>query len=180
MEQTSVDSTARRIKRLSGIVWVLLLLVVVNLVVSLLALFSPALLTKRIIAMLPQQFASSETTAPEAYNNFHDWPLEKQIQTASVIAIGKWQKSDSTLKCIISEVLKHAPNTAFYYKVGAEFRPGNQRVKDNTSYGDGQIMFFVGSPASFRYAMSFSGDRIAGMGDMPINELRELIRKSAQ
>jgi hypothetical protein len=179
-EPSPTDGTAKSVKRLSLAVWILAMVVAANLIVSILALLSPALLTKRIMATLPEHFASSQSPSPEDYNSLHDWPVEKQIALASVIAVGKWRKSDSTLRCIISEILKQAPNTTFYYKVGDEFRPGNQRVKDDTSYGDGQIMFFVGSPASFRCAMSFSGDRIAGMGDMPISELRELIRKPAQ
>lgn len=40
-----------------------------------------------------------------------------------------------------------APNTAFYYRVGDEFRRGSEQIRDNTDYGNGQILFFVGSPA---------------------------------
>ena len=122
----------------------------------------------------------SEPVRFDEFNNFHDWPVEKQVQAASVIAIGKYQKSGDTLKCMISEILKQKPDAAFYYKIGDEFRPGSQVMRDNTTYGDGQIIFFAGSPASFRYSCGFTGDRIRGMGGMPLSELRELIRKSKE
>jgi hypothetical protein len=135
-------------------------------------------MTQRWLRTAPHEFASSEIMAPEEFNNFHDWPVEKQIQTASVIAIAKYQKSDSTLKCIISEILKQKPGTAFYDKVGDEFPHGNQHIRENTTYGDGQIIFFTGSSATFRYSCSFTGDRVGGLGDIPLNRLRELIQKS--
>jgi hypothetical protein len=174
------DRLERSVNRLSIAIWVLIILVAANLVIALLALFSPALLTKRTMAALPEQFASSESLRPDEYNSFHDWPVEKQIASASVIAIARWQKSDSTLKCFISEIVKQTPNTTFYYKVGDEFRQSNRRLENNTSYGDGEIMFFTGSPASFRFSTTLKDDRIIGMDDMPLTELRELIRKSKQ
>ena len=130
------------------------------------------------MAALPEQFPSSESLRSEDYNNFHDWPVEKQIASASVIAITKWQTSDSTAKCIISEIVKQAPNTTFYYKVGDELRQQSRRLENNTSYGDGELVFFTGSPASFRYSTTLRDGRISGMGDLPVTELRELIHKS--
>ena len=176
----AIDRLGRSVNRLSIAIWVLIILVAANLVIALLALFSPALLTKRMMAALPEQFASSESLRPDEYNSFPDWPVEKQIAAATVIAIARWQKSDSTLKCFISEIVKQTPNTAFFYKVGDEFRQGNRPLENNTSYGDGEIMFFTGSPASFRFSTTLKGDRIIGMGNMPLTELRELIRKSKQ
>ena len=41
--------------------------------------------------------------------------------------------------------------------------------------GDGQLMFFVGSPASFRFSTSFYGERLAGLGAMPIDLRRRQI-----
>ena len=97
-----------------------------------------------------------------------------------MIALATYQKSGSTLKCIISEILKHSPDTAFYYKVGDEFRNGSHRVTEGTDYGDGQVLFFTGSPARLEIAVAVHGDRISGMGDMPVSMLREHIRSSTQ
>jgi hypothetical protein len=37
-------------------------------------------------------------------------------------------------------------------------------------------MFFVGSPAEFRFSTSFNGDRLSGLGEMPIEMLRGKIK----
>jgi hypothetical protein len=169
----------RCIRRLSIAVWILAIVVVLNLIVSILALISPAFLSKRIMEIIPQQFAISEGSTIDEFNSFHNWPVERQIEKSSVIALAKWEKSGSTLKCIISEILKQTPDTKFYYKVGDEYRAGSRPIQNNTDYGDGEIMFFTGSPASFRFSTGFRGDRLTGLGDMPIAELRALIRKSS-
>ena len=81
---------------------------------------------------------------------------------------------------VVSEILKQAPDTTFYYKVGDEFRPGNQRVSGNADYGDGQVLFFTGSPATLESAVAYRGDRITAMGDMRISDLREFVQKTTQ
>lgn len=138
-------------------VWVLGTVVAVGLVVSFLTLCS---------------------SLSDPYNSFGNWSPEKQVEAASVIAVGEWQKSGSTLKCIISEILKQAPNTAFYYKVGEEIRAERRPVRENIDYGDGEVMFFTGSPPTHRFSASIRGNRISGMGDMPMDELRRLIHQS--
>jgi hypothetical protein len=176
-EPSPNNPTARSIKRLTVAVWALAIIAAAQLAFSVLAMLFPSFVTQRWLRSGPHEFSSPEITSEE-FNGFHDWPVEKQVQAASVIAIGKYQKSDSTLKCIISEILKQKPGAAFYYKVGEEFPHGNQHIRENTTYGDGQIMFFTGSPATFRYSCSFAGERIGGLGDMPMSQLRELIQKS--
>ena len=42
--------------------------------------------------------------------------------------------------------------------------------------GDGEVVFFTGSPAMMQLAMSYSEDRIRGLGDMPLALLREKAR----
>ena len=172
--------TSRSLNKLTIAVWALVIVTVAQLSFSAVALFFPSVVTKRWNGAMLDRTGPSEPVRFDEFNNFHDWPVEKQIQAASLIAIGKYQKSGDTLKCIISEILKQKSDTAFYYKVGEEFPHGNIHIQNNTKYGDGQIMFFTGSPASFRYSCSFTGDRIGGLGDMPMSKLRELVQKSQQ
>jgi len=174
------NSTARSINKLTIAVWALVIVTAAQLTFYVLALLFPSVVTRQWLQSGPHEISSSVTSSPEEFNNFHNWPVEKQIQSSTVIAIGKYQKSGDTLKCIISEILKQKPGTAFYYKVGDEYPRGNMHVRSDTNYGDGQIMFFTGSPPSFRYGCSFTGERVGGLGDMPMSELRELIRKSKQ
>ena len=151
------DRATRKIKRLSVAVWILAILLCGTLLVSFVVF----------------------RTVSTAMSEFSHLSPEKQVQSSTVIALATYEKSDSTLKCVISEILKHAPDTA-YYKVGDEFRSGSHRTSEGTDYGDGQVLFFTGSPARLEIAVAVHGDRISDMGDMPVSMLRELIRSSTQ
>jgi hypothetical protein len=150
------EATQQKIKRLSVTVWVLGMLLAVTLLVSFVLVRSLSVIG----------------------SDFDRLPPEQRVRTASVIALAKWERSGSTLRCVISEILKRAPDTAFYYKVGDEFRPGNQRATENTDFGDGEILFFTGSPARLELITAYRGDRITGLGDMPLSTLREIIGTS--
>lgn len=150
------DPTQRKVKRLSAVVWVLAILLCGTLLVSFVIVRSLSI----------------------ARSEFDRLSPEERIHSASVIALAKWQRSGSTLRCVISEILKQTPGTKFYYKVGDEFSRGNQRATENADFGDGEILFFTGSPARLEETIAYRGDRITGLGDMPINVLREIIRTS--
>ncbi len=152
------DPATRKIKRLSVAVWILAILLCCTLLVSFILL----------------------RTVSTAMSEFSHLSPEKQVQNSTVIALATYEKSDSTLKCVISEILKHPPDTAFYYKVGDEFRSGSHRPSEGTDYGDWQVLFFTGSPARLQIALAVHGDRISGMADMPVSTLRQLIRSSTQ
>lgn len=107
-------------------------------------------------------------------------PPEKKVRAASVIALARFEKSGTTLRCVITEILKHAPNATFSYRVGDEFRNGNVQIRDDTDHGDGEILFFVGSPAEHCASVAYSGDRLRSTREMPITQLRDMIRDAAQ
>jgi hypothetical protein len=105
---------------------------------------------------------------------FHDLNAEEQIQKASVIALAKYEKADDgKMKAIITEFLKKNPNTEIYYNVGDEYTSSSYYPSDKHGHGDGVVIFFVGSPAEMRMSMSYRGDRITGLSDIPIKLFRE-------
>lgn len=178
-EPIKTDSETSSIRKLTIAVWILCILTTINICLSLFGAFFSGAVTKHTRDSLRNDaFPSSTATYEDQYKDFHEWTLEQQIQKASVIAIARYEKENGRLKCVISEILKQAPGTRFYYKVGTEYRPGSLYPRKDTVYGDGQVIFFTGSPASMRYSCSFEGDRIGGLGDMPIEMLREAIRKA--
>ena len=177
-EPIQTDSNAGSIRRLTVAVWILCVLTIINCGLSLFGLLYPWAVAKRIRASLHERAPLSSATYEDQYADFHEWPLERQIEKATVIAIARYEKEGGRLKCVISEILKQTPDTKFFYKVGDEYRPGSHYLKDDVMYGDGQVMFFTGSPAMMRYSCSFEGDRITGFGDMPIETLRETARKA--
>jgi hypothetical protein len=165
------------IRRLTLAIWILIVLVVINIGVSLFGALLPPAIAKRLTASLPESFAPEFTAIQDNYAGFSDWPLEKQIAEASVIAVAKYEKDGDRYKAVISEILKKGPDIKFYYKVGEEYAQGGYYPKEGTRYGDGQIIFYTGSPASMRYSCTFDGDRIAAFGDMPFETLRKMINE---
>ena len=157
MTAQPIDRTDRKVRRLTAAVWLLSGIIAIG-------VFTVAV-----------QFCSWSNPCASL-----DGPPEKKIRAASVIALARYEKSGSTLRCVIAEILKQAPNTAFYYRVDDEFHHGNTEIRENTDYGDGQILFFVGSPAEHCYSVAFSGDRLRRMGEMPITQLRQIIHDSSQ
>jgi hypothetical protein len=104
---------------------------------------------------------------------FYELPLEERIKQASVIAVARYEAAeDGRMKAVLKEFLKQDDQAAFHYQIGDEYAPSSYYPKQGASYGDGIVIFFEGSPAIMRSSMSYSGDRIPGLGDMPVELLR--------
>ncbi len=161
------------LKRLTIAVRILCALTTLNILATAFVMFSPAIQQKRLQSIMRNKTFS--TVIKDRYAGFHDWPVKKQIQTASVIVIARYETEGKKLKCVISEILKKAPDTDFYYQVGDEYERGSHYMRADTTYGDGKIIFFTGSPASMKYSCSFTGDRVMSLGGMPFDELRETV-----
>jgi len=173
------DPIIRAIRRLTFAVWALTAVMAGFLAIYLIAYIpglSPSFAT----------VASTESVSPAAppkvdplyANNFYQWPVEKQIAAASVVALAKYQKDGDRTKCVVSEILKQAPDTKFYYNVGDEFPQCSHYPKAGEDRGDGQVVFFVGNPAQFRFSSAIRGNRISGLGDMPVDLLKKQIGES--
>ena len=80
------------------------------------------------------------------------------------------------MKAIITEFLKNEPSVNFSYKVGDEYKNSSYYPIENRSHGDGVVIFFTESPASMQMSITYTGDRIAGLADIPI----ELFRKKCK
>lgn len=106
--------------------------------------------------------------------DFHELPLDEQITQASVIALTRYEPSpDGKMRAVIREFLKQDPNTIIHYKVGDEFTSGAYYPSQGRDYGEGTIIFFVGSPAAMRMSVTYSGDRIQGLADIPVALFRK-------
>jgi len=108
---------------------------------------------------------------------FHELPLEEQIKKASVIALVRYEKADDGKnKAIIKEFLKKDEGTTIYYNFGDEYPEGSFYPTEGRGQGDGMIIFFVGSPATMRMSVTYTGDRIHALGDLPM----ELFKKKCE
>lgn len=175
METPERDSSVRALRGLTIAVWALTAVMAVFVTLYLVAYipsftFSSVNLTRSTVAESERPLGSFTR-----YPDFHAMPLEKQIEAASVIAIARYERESERNKCVLSEILKQAPGTEFHFKLGDELRHCSHNVKPSESRGDGQLMFFVGSPADLRFSRTFFGERLAGSGNMPISLLRKQI-----
>jgi hypothetical protein len=173
IEDTTPSTAA--IRKLTAAVWVLALALLVNALAIFGGYFVPALLAQRVAASF--SLGNGDFSSPDEFNDFHAWPIEKQIQKASVIAVATYKNEDGKLKAVISSILKQAPNTHFYYKVGDEYAPESRYPRESATYGDGQVMFFTGSPAMMRYSVSYSAGRIGGLGDLPLDKFGDMVKE---
>ena len=112
-------------------------------------------------------------------SNFHELPIEEQIERSSAIVLAKFEKAeDGAQKAIVTDVLKLKPGTVFHYKVGDEYPDGRRYPRQEGFSPEGLVVFFEGSPASTRMSMTFSGDRIGSLGDMPMALFKQKCAKS--
>jgi hypothetical protein len=174
METSAQDSIVRALRRLTIAVWALTAVVAVFVGMYLVAYFSA--FSQFSSAVSESRHIPAALSKLEArYSDISELPLEKQIEVSSVIVITKYQKEGDRNKCVIAEILKLVPGTKFHYSVGDEYRQCSHYPKVGESHGDGQLMFFVGNPAQFRYSSTFNGERLSGLGDMPFDMLRKQI-----
>ena len=178
VEPTERDPIVRALRRLTIAVWALTGIMAV-LVAMYLALYVASYIPWLTESSSPSGRSVSVREPPAKviaqFEDFYAQPPEKQIAAASVIAIVRYQKDGERSKCLISEILKQTPGVKFYYKVGDELVHCSHYPKAGENRGDGQVVFFVGDPAQFRFSSSFHGERLGGLGDMPLDLLRKQI-----
>lgn len=114
------------------------------------------------------------------YESFNEWPLEKQIQEATVIAVGQNKEDNGEIRCVITEIIKRSPGIKFNLKIGDECEQGRyHRHNKLQNFGDGQIMFFTGNPATIKLLLAYSNNRIR-VNEMTIGDLRGKIAELDQ
>lgn len=105
---------------------------------------------------------------------FHKLEIDDKIKQSSVIAIAKYETSkDGKMKAVIKEFLKKEANVTIYYEVGDELPSSSYYPVENMNRGDGVVIFFTGSPATMKMSMAYYGDRITGLGDIPMQLFRK-------
>lgn len=128
------------------------------------------------INKIQQSFTSKNPSVPsqaivssQPEKQFYELSSDEQIQTATVIVLAKYEPAqDGKVKAVISQFLKKDDNVAFHYKIGDELVSSSYYPRENTSYGDGLVVFFAGNPPSQKMSMPYDGDRIRSLGDMPM------------
>lgn len=111
---------------------------------------------------------------------FHELGIDEQIAQSSAIALARYERApDGQMKAIVKEFLKKDPGIEIGYNVGDEYVPGSHYPSSRADYGDGLVIFFGGSPAMMRMSVGYSGDRIRGLGDIPLQLVKDKCGKPA-
>jgi hypothetical protein len=109
-------------------------------------------------------------------NDFHARPVEEKVKRATVILLTRLEKVGESHREVVVEIVKQKPSVRLYYKVGDEYERLSHRETPSCEgcEGQGQVVFMLGNPASMASSFSYEGDRVQGLGDMPLEELRRL------
>jgi hypothetical protein len=157
------------IRKLTTAVWAVAIALTLNVLATLYVGF----------ALSPFGLAETSLSMSVPYRDelagFHEWPVEEKIKAASVVAVTIHTNEDGKIRSIISAIPKQSPGTTFAYHVGDEYMPAGHMPRENTFYGDGEVIFFTGSPARMRYSSSYTDGRIGGFGDMPLDAFVESV-----
>ena len=168
MNHRSHDDLSKQVNRLQkGIVFAIGVSIV-SLVIALFFAFYPPIIENRIARALSQS------------NGFHDLSTKDKISEASVILRTENNIREGIIQAVIVEIWKLEDQTEFYYDVGDEYPTRRRQQRDSVDYGDGNIVFLQGSPASLVYGVSYRGDRIRQLGGMTLETLRERIAEQAE
>ena len=164
--------------------WIIAVAMVIGLLLDLAPLLFPTAYMSRFAQqyvtddggeLRPQALPDAFLTDPDVtLSGFSSLPVDRQLELASAIVIAEYSGPEGEEVAIITEILKLAEGTEFNYQVGDEFWRGIRR-EPGVEYGDGEIAFFVGSPATLTYTMTFYHGRMLGLGEMTLDQLRERI-----
>lgn len=109
--------------------------------------------------------------------NFSDLPIEDKISHSTAIVVTNIMKNDEgTYEQKITEILKKQDDVELYYQIGDVYDDHsdyNEYESKGMFVPKGFIIFMGGSPASMRYSVSYSGDRISSLGGLSMEMLRE-------
>lgn len=159
MDSTGRSPSTRDIRSLTIAVWALVVAVLFNTGVTFLSSIVPSAATDRAGDRRLDAPSGGQDPFVNQYQGFHEWPLEKQIQAASVIVVTIYEEENGKLKSIISEILKQQPGVSFDYEIGDEYADASIDIEGDTRYGDGQVIFLVGSPPEMRLFSTYTNRR---------------------
>lgn len=138
------------------------------------------------ISSEPMTIRQSSTTIPIDNNfpfieNFDELPIEEKINLSTAILVTTIEKNkDGKYQATVVEVLKKEEGVELYYDVGDIYEDRadyDEYEAKKRSVPKGFIVFMGGNPATMRYAVSYSGDRVGGLGNISLALLRKKCEK---
>ena len=181
MEEQQLAGIEKALKRLTLAVWVLAVALLVMTLPTILMFVAPGMLFNSRVGteVAFEDIPPGDYGSPSSYSfsdepGFWEMSIEEKIEKATVIAVTRYEQADDgMMRSTITEILKQEPGISSKYEVGSEFAQGSFYPSEERAYGDGDIIFFTGNPASFQYSTSYEGGRIGGLADIPLKLFRQ-------
>ena len=175
-----LGSLVKAVRRLTLVVWCLVVLLAVSYAIPWISYLRFKMADD---GYAPSHSSGTSVVAPTEFefdNDYHARPPEEKIRRATVILVTEIQREPGKHKEVIREIVKHAPNVRFYYKVGDEYEKiSHAPAPDCTDCeGQGQVVFLISNPAQMASSYSYRNDRIEGMGGLSLTELRQMAQQT--
>ena len=101
----------------------------------------------------------------------------EQIQKASVIVYAKNVTKGKKIHCVLDEIWSKSKDANFTLKPGDKLPMLEHDVEPNTSYGQGQIVFFkAGSPSFYSASWSVHRDKVSTFNNMDLDQVKEIVK----
>jgi hypothetical protein len=163
------DALRRSIRALTTAVWCL-----VGVLLILIAFYAYSYYRSWSFTREATSSSYSRTGADD--KSFFDLPPEEKLRRATTILLTKRQQDGRKLKAVVAEILKQPSDAKPLWSIGDELPELSHYPQGGTTYGDGEVVLFVGSNRHLRESMTYTEGRVAAMGDMPLEILRELVK----
>jgi hypothetical protein len=161
-------------KKLAVPLWILVGIALMILCILLVGEIRTTLLYSKLPKMLSKEMEQRE---PEETMNFAKWPIERQVGMSTLILRTEWKLENGTYKCIIAEVIKGAGSSDGPYRIGEEYSTDNTPAREGLDVGEGEVLFFTGSPPNWQYSSVIRAGKVVGMRGITIDTLRNMVNK---
>lgn len=106
--------------------------------------------------------------------DFHKLSVDEKIDLSTAIIIVRYEKDENgAYRSIVEDILKKKDEVELYYNVGDVYEESSHYTVSDGFVPNRAIVFMQGNPAGMRFSTTFEGERIQGLGGIPLALLRE-------
>jgi hypothetical protein len=172
MEPTpQMERIAKGIRGLTVAVWCLVAINVFQVGAWVVPMFVPNFYMRHIAPSTPD-------TPRESFESWQGLSFEDKVKRSSIVLITEYKLEGGKLRAIIKEELKHKAGATYHYAVGDEYLPLSMVPRENTTYGEGSLVLFQGSPAVHRESYAIYNASVSALGEMPLSKVRQIVAQT--
>ncbi len=124
------------------------------------------------------QYGTADQTQLEM--DWHKLSQEEQINAANAFLIVRYRDGEEGQKlAFVSEVHRRSPNVAIEYQAGDLYPRMHYYPENEIDTRSGAVVFFAGTPSTYRHGLYLYDDRVTGYGGMPLRVLIKKLKENA-